>query len=105
MQTVTIDRTKVWTVDDYLLLGEIKTSCQLVNGELITSPAPTPYHQKVLSNLNDKFKAVARQTGGEVYFSPIDLFIDRKNVFQPDLLYLSKENLKFITTKGIEGDP
>jgi hypothetical protein len=35
MQAATIDRTKQWTVEDYLVLGEIKTPCQLINGELI----------------------------------------------------------------------
>lgn len=93
MQTATIDRTKVWTADDYMMLGEIKTPCQLINGELIMSPAHTPYHQKVLSNLNDLLRAIAKETGGEVYFAPVDLFVDTKNVFQPDLIYISKENL------------
>jgi len=105
MRTATIDRSKVWTVDDYLLLGEINTPCQLINGELIMSPAPTPFHQQILSNLNDFVKKSARKIGGKVFFSLIDLYVDKKNVFQPDLLFLSKKNLSFITERGIEGPP
>jgi Uma2 family endonuclease len=51
MQTAKIDRTKEWTVDDYLMLGEMNTPCQLINGELIISPSPTTLHQRVLREL------------------------------------------------------
>lgn len=105
MKTLTIDRTKEWTVEDYLLLEETDTRCELINGELIMSPAPNPYHQQVLSNLNDFIKKAARQVGGKAYFSPIDLYISKKSVLQPDLIFLSKENLSFVTARGIEGPP
>jgi Uma2 family endonuclease len=48
METVKIDRSKQWTVEDYVHLGEMTTPCQLINGELIMSPAPTPQHQRIL---------------------------------------------------------
>jgi Uma2 family endonuclease len=105
MQTLTIDRTKKWTVEDYLLLGETNTRCELINGDLIMSPSPSPYHQDVVSNLYDSFKKVARKLEGKVYFSPIDLYIDNTNVYQPDLLFLPKESLRFVTNRGIEGPP
>lgn len=105
MQTAIIDRTKEWTVDDYLLLGETNTPCQLINGELIMSPSPSPYHQAVLGNLYDVFKAYAKSYNGAVFFAPLDLYIDKHNVFQPDLIFLSGENKKIVSAKGIEGVP
>jgi Uma2 family endonuclease len=105
MQTAIIDKSKNWTVEDYLLLGEMATPCQLINGELIMSPAPNPFHQEIISNLNDLLKNLSRNIGGKVYFAPIDLYVNTKNVFQPDLLFLSKENLSYITQRGIEGPP
>lgn len=105
MQTLTIDRTKKWTVEDYLLLGETNTRCELIHGELIVSPAPNPYHQKVVGKLYLLIQKAAREAGGEVYFSPIDLYIDNTNVYQPDLLFLSKESVRFVTNRGIEGPP
>lgn len=102
MSTLTIDRTKNWTVDDYLLLGEVKTPCQLIDGELIMSPAPKPNHQKVSRRI---FKIIDKITNGkgELFYSPIDLYIDLRNVFQPDLVYLSPSNISSITERGIEG--
>jgi Uma2 family endonuclease len=85
------------------LLGEIKNPCQLINGELIISPAPSPQHQRVLRKL---FKVIdAANLPGEIFFSPIDLYIDSENVFQPDLVYLSPEHLTSVTEKGIEDAP
>lgn len=101
MNTLTIDRTKEWTVDDYLMMGEIKTPCQLINGELIMSPAPAPIHQRVLRELFQIFYDA--KLSGETFFAPIDLYINDRNVFQPDLVYLSSENKSSITNRGIEG--
>lgn len=103
MRVLTIDKTKEWTADDYLLLGEIKTPCQLINGELIMSPAPNPNHQRVLRELFKIFDSF--KLSGELFFAPIDLYIDDKNIFQPDLVYLSDQNKKYLTARGIEGPP
>ncbi len=102
MNTLTIDRTKEWTVDDYLLLGEIKTPCQLINGELVMSPAPQPKHQQISRRL---FKILDSATGGvgELFYAPIDLYINERNVFQPDLVYLAENNKSSLTDRGIEG--
>lgn len=105
MRTLTIDRSKPWTVDDYLQLEESNAPCELINGELFMSPSPTPLHQIISSSLNDLLKAEAEKKGGIVFYAPIDLFIDRKNVFQPDLVFISSERLNIITKKGIEGVP
>lgn len=104
MQTAKIDRTKEWTVDDYLMLGEMNTPCQLINGELIMSPSPTTLHQRVLRRLFKLFDECSNSEG-EIFFAPIDLFIDKKNVFQPDLVYISNLNKSIISQRGIEGPP
>lgn len=104
MQTVKIDRTKNWTVEDYLLLGETNTPCQLINGELIMSPSPSPYHQRISRMLFNKLFN-ASSAFGEVFYAPIDLYVDQKNVFQPDLVYISAEKADIITKRGIEGTP
>lgn len=104
MQTARIDRTKEWTLEDYLMLGEMNTPCQLINGELIMSPSPTPQHQSVLGKL---FKLLDAATIGKgtVLFAPIDLYVDNKNVYQPDLVYVSDERKNIITHRAIEGVP
>lgn len=42
---------------------------------------------------------------GTIFFAPLDLYIDDRNVFQPDLIFISDENKDIITERGIEGTP
>jgi len=101
MEAATIDRSKEWTVEDYLQLEE-GLLAQLINGELIMSPAPTPKHQRALRKLSVFLDDYLE---GEVFFSPIDLYIDDKNILQPDLVYISEGKANIITERGIEGVP
>lgn len=67
LRTAAINRTRVWTAEDYLMLGEMKTPCQLINGELITSPAPAPQHQRISRSIFLVLEA-ARANSGELFF-------------------------------------
>ncbi len=105
MQTATIDRTKEWTVDEFMKLEESNLPCELINGEVFMSPAPSFTHQIICGNLYDLLKAFSRKNGGIVMFSPVDVILDRRNVFQPDLLYVAKENLGIISERGLNAAP
>jgi Uma2 family endonuclease len=105
MQTAIIDKSKDWTVAEFLQLEESNLPCELINGEVFMSPAPNLIHQVVSSNLNDVLKAYARETDGFAAYSPFDVYLDNKNVFQPDLLYLLKENRARLFEKGLRGAP
>jgi Uma2 family endonuclease len=104
MEGLVINRTKEWTASDYQLLGESATPCQLIDGELFMSPAPTPEHQRVVRRLFKILDSFAVGTG-EVFFSPIDLYVDDRNVFQPDLIYIAESNANAVTKKGVEKAP
>jgi Uma2 family endonuclease len=102
MRTLTIDNTKEWAVNDYLLLGEIKRPCQLIDGKLFRSATPHLSHQRISRNLFKIFDRIL-EGQGETFYAPIDLYIDNKNVFQPDLAYVSNKSKSGITNRGIEG--
>ena len=105
MQTAIIDKTNEWTVEEFLQLEESNLPCELINGEVFISPAPNMIHQVVSGKLYDMLKAYARKTGGFAAYSPFDVYLDNKNVFQPDLLYLKKENRSRLFEKGLRGAP
>jgi Uma2 family endonuclease len=43
---------------------------------------------------------------GKVFFSPIDVYLNDKNVFQPDIIFVSKDRSEIIDwKKGIMGAP
>lgn len=81
------------------------TLCQLIDGEIIMSPSPTFYHQfvvnKILHLLNQH--ASERDTG-YVIPSPIDVYFSEEEVFQPDIIFISRERKDIIKEK-IKGVP
>ncbi len=104
MQVASIDASKKWTVEDYLQLGE-DFHYQLIEGELIMSPAPNPYHQEVVLRLCRVLDDFCNKIKGKTYFSPIDVYLDEHNVYQPDLILLTSDSLNKISDRGIEGTP
>jgi Uma2 family endonuclease len=83
------------------------TYCQLINDVLIMSPAPTPDHQSVSGIIYDEIKALVKSNkSGKVFYSPIDVYLNSINAFQPDIVFISKEKEEIIDwKKGIMGAP
>ncbi|EDP75960.1 Uma2 family endonuclease [Hydrogenivirga sp. 128-5-R1-1] len=85
---------KLWTYKDYLELGDGKRY-EVIEGELIIAPAPTPYHQAVSRNITyAMWDYVKNKKLGVVYDVPIDVVLDQNNVLQPDILFISEERKK-----------
>ena len=42
---------------------------------------------------------------GELFFAPIDVIFASEDIFQPDLIFISREQLHIITDKGLEAPP
>jgi Uma2 family endonuclease len=98
-------KTKKYTYEDYSRLEE-GAPYQLIDGELIMSPPPTVYHQQILlkisillSNYLEKNKI------GFVLTSPMDVYFDKHETYQPDIIFISNARKKIIGEKKIEGAP
>jgi len=91
------------TVQDYKELPE-GSPYQLIEGELVMSPAPKPVHQIVLGNLFEVFRKFLKGKG-IIIFSPIDVYFDEENAFQPDLIFISKERKDILKEDGVYGAP
>lgn len=105
MTTVQIEKKKRYTYEDYERLPE-GSPYQLIGGELIMTPAPIPYHQKILGNIFFEMKKfVEKNNLGEVYPPPTDVYFSETDTYQPDILFISKNRLNIIGEKKIEGPP
>ena len=70
------------------------------------APSPGSYHQDILLNLATLFRDYLRKHPiGKIYVAPLDTYLSDINVYQPDLLFIRKENLGIIEEHGIEGAP
>jgi len=82
------------------------TSCQLINDNIIMSPAPTSSHQETIINISTEIKIfLKKENMGRLFISPIDVYLNETNVYQPDIVFILKENEQIIEEKGIVGVP
>lgn len=92
-------------LERFLALPE-GAACQLIAGELVMSPAPIPLHQAVILELSIQMALfVKKANAGRVFTSPIDVRLNERNIFQPDILFISKEKAALIGERMIEGPP
>ncbi|KAA2243852.1 Uma2 family endonuclease [Chitinophaga agrisoli] len=97
----TIPPRTMMEVFEYLPEG---TLVQLIENILIMSPAPTTNHQRMLAKI---YKVMAIFVDdhdlGEVWISPLDVYLDDENAFQPDIIFISKARQSIVKKKGIYG--
>ncbi|WP_050769635.1 Uma2 family endonuclease [Thermosinus carboxydivorans] len=94
-----------YTYEDYARLPE-GAPLQLIGGKLVMTPAPGKTHQQVvkkLFRLLDDY--VEQQKGGEVHFAPRDVELAPHEVYQPDILFISRERLAISTEDKVAGAP
>lgn len=97
-----------WTYADYERLPEDGWRYEVIRGELFMAPAPSPRHQAVIRNFTLLLgQHLAQHPGGRFYFAPIDLILPNSlaSPVQPDLVYLSPDQLPLVKQGRLEGAP
>jgi Uma2 family endonuclease len=78
---------------------------QLIYGRFVKSPSPTVNHQRLVKRLEWRLIPLEKNGTGELLFAPIDVYFTDTEVYQPDIIFISKERLSIIKEKVIEGAP
>ncbi len=79
---------------------------QLISGDLVMNPSPNFFHQRIVMRLsNSLFMFVEQHKLGEVVPSPVDVYLKDTEVYQPDVVFISKERLGIINEGRIKGAP
>jgi Uma2 family endonuclease len=96
----------ILTYKDYEALPADGRRCELHEGELSVTPAPSPKHQEVSRNLTVLLhEYVKTQRLGQVFYAPIDCILSDITIIQPDIVYVDTGRLPSVTGRGIEGPP
>jgi Uma2 family endonuclease len=94
------------TYEDYLEFPNDGRRYEILEGELMMTPAPSPQHQDVSINLEFFLYAHIRRFGlGKLFHAPFDVIMSNISIVQPDILFISVEKLSSITERGFEGAP
>jgi Uma2 family endonuclease len=92
------------TYEDYASAPADGMIYQILDGELLVTPAPSPLHQRSSKRLQRQLEAYFEDAGrAEVFDAPIDLILSPHDVMQPDLVVVSDPSS--ITARGIERPP
>lgn len=79
-----------YTYREYCLLPEDGRRWELVDGDLLVSPSPTPRHQTVSRRLQFALMDQLEQPGlAQVFNAPMDVVLSDTDVVQPDLLVVA----------------
>ena len=94
------------TADDIWATPDDGTRYEIIDGELYGSPPPVTEHQDASGALFAPIYTFVQQHHlGKVWTAPIGVKLDSAPVAEPDLVYVSQDRLRKVSTRGIEGAP
>jgi Uma2 family endonuclease len=95
---------EVYTYEDYAALPE-GAPYQLIGGKLVMAPSPTASHQYISVRIGKRLIDFVEEMGlGIVLYAPLDVYLEEKETYQPDIIYIAKERL-FIIEERVKGAP
>lgn len=82
------------------------TLCELINNKIVMPPSPSYEHQDVSGDLYVQLRTfVATHDLGKVQTAPLDVYLGKENVFQPDILFIAKDRLNIVQNGKVKGAP
>ncbi len=84
---------------------------QLIAGELVMTPSPTPLHQNISLNLATELRSYLKRNNlGKLFTAPLDAYLSEEDVYQPDILFIrsrraaaiQKEQLRIVPDLVVE---
>jgi Uma2 family endonuclease len=95
-----------WTYEDYLVLPDDGTRCEIIEGERLMTPAPGPRHQSASIRLAAALLSFLDEHElGKVFAAPVDVILADDTVVQPDILVILKEHARREKESGLFGAP
>jgi Uma2 family endonuclease len=101
----TLERRYDWDYSDYARLPDDGNRYEVIDGELLVTPAPSPLHQRVLFRLAMELDAYVERHGLGVMFPDVDLLFQTGQFLRPDFLVVPESSRPGITRRGIEMAP
>src|SRR5690242_14024209 len=91
--------------EEYLAWDDGGKQTEWADGEVIIFMPPTTVHQRVAYFFARLLSAWVEHVDlGEVFMSPLEMLIlDSRASREPDVLFVAREHLDRVTTKGLEG--
>jgi Uma2 family endonuclease len=95
------------TYEDLLLFPEDGLRHEIIDGEHYVTPAPIPRHQDLVLRLGISIGTYLedRPDRGIVFIAPLDIVFSFHDVVEPDVIFLTPDQLDMLTDKNLSGAP
>ena len=82
------------------------TLAEVINNIIYMAPAPSFEHQDLLGELFTEIRMyVKKHELGKCVCSPVDVYLGDENAVQPDIVFISADNLGIVRKGKIKGAP
>lgn len=90
------------TYEDYETFPDDGNRYEIIDGEVYVTAAPSGPHQRAVTRLARYLDTHAEENGlGEVYVSPFAVVFSPSDVFEPDVVFISRARSAMIDTRGV----
>lgn len=97
---------QLYTYEDLRSMPEDGMRREIIGGDLLVNPAPRFEHQIVLANIHERLASHLAVRGDfRVFESPIDVYVSRHDVVQPDLIVIAQAAVPRFRSEGIVDEP
>ncbi|MCC7123482.1 MAG: Uma2 family endonuclease [Acidobacteria bacterium] len=94
------------TYDDFMLFPDDGQRHELIDGEHYVTPSPIVWHQELSMRLTRAFlRYQDAHPGGRLFYAPLDCIFTQFDVVEPDLLFITEDQLDILGDKYVEGAP
>ena len=94
-----------WTYADYARLPDDGNRYEVVDGELLVTPAPSPMHQHILARMVILLTEYAEAEAVGLVLPDVDLLFASGHFLRPDLVFVPNASRPAITNRGVEEAP
>lgn len=94
-----------WTYSEYARLPDDGNRYEVLDGEVLVTPAPTPHHQKVILRLAVALLDYVEGRDAGWVLQDVDLLFQSGHFLRPDLLVVPAGHRAEITDRGVECAP
>jgi Uma2 family endonuclease len=94
-----------WTYSEYARLPDDGNRYEVIDGEVLVTPAPTPHHQKVIMRLAVLLLEYVEGQALGWMLQDVDLLFVNRQFLRPDLLVVPADGRAGITDRGVEVPP
>jgi Uma2 family endonuclease len=96
-----------WTYAEFARLpSEGGARHEVIDGELVMTPAPGRRHQRVVTDLVRILGSFVHDNDlGELFAGPFDVLFAEGDYLEPDIVFVRKDRTHLLSDRGVEGPP